>query len=156
VNYYRMFHDVEHPTLATAGSACIDIRAYQPEESISIQRVHPGGCFSIDPGQRCLISTGLKLDIPESFSVRIHPRSGLAIKHGITLVNAEGVIDSDYVEELKVPIINLSDVPYIIKHGERICQAELVFSPSVEPTEIAAPPAPRTNRAGGFGSTGKH
>jgi dUTP pyrophosphatase len=110
----------------------------------------------IDPGQRVLVRTGLKLDIPEDFSVRLHPRSGLAIKHGITLINAEGVIDSDYVEEVKVPIINLSSIQYTINHGDRICQAETVRNYSTKPYEILSPPPPKTERAGGFGSTGKN
>jgi len=145
VIYYRMFDDVEHPTLATPGSACIDIRAYCPN-----------GDVIIDPGQRVLVRTGLKLDIPDDFSVRLHPRSGLAIKHGITLINAEGVIDADYVEEVKVPIINLGDLQYTINHGDRICQAETARNYSTKPYEILSPPPPKTERAGGFGSTGKN
>jgi len=143
VRYYRMFDEVEHPSLATAGSACVDIRAYCPN-----------GSYIIDPGQRLLIRTGLIFDIPNGYSIRLHPRSGLSIKNGITLINAEGVIDSDYVEEVKIPIINLGHHQFTVNHGERVCQAELVENYIAYPQEIMEPPARKTTRAGGFGSTG--
>lgn len=143
MKYFRMFDDVEHPTLATPGSACVDVRAYCPN-----------GAIYVDRDQRLLVRTGLIFDIPDGYSIRLHPRSGLAIKHGITLINAEGVIDSDYVEEVRVPIINLGQLQFTINHGDRICQAELVENLVPMPEEITEAPARKTTRVDGFGSTG--
>jgi dUTP pyrophosphatase len=106
------------------------------------------------PGHRYLIPTNLILDIPEGFSVRIHPRSGLALKQGLTLINCEGVIDSDYVEPIYITLLNLSDSPVEISDGDRVAQAELVRSETYEIEEVNTPPARKTSRVGGFGSTG--
>jgi dUTP pyrophosphatase len=108
----------------------------------------------VDPGERVLVPTGLVLDIPQGYSVRIHPRSGLSLKQGLTLVNAEGVIDSDYVEELFIPLYNASSISVQLKHGDRIAQGELVRTELYEIVESTTRPERKTDRAGGFGSTG--
>lgn len=104
--------------------------------------------------ERCLVPTGLKIELPNGYEAQIRARSGLSIKHGITLINAVGTVDSDYRGELCVPVVNLSKEDYTIQPGERIaqmviCQVErvnIVVSEALEETERGC---------GGFGSTGK-
>jgi dUTP pyrophosphatase len=119
-------------------------------------------CFDISSSEKCIIparhgfsvSTGLILDIPQGYSVRIHPRSGLAYKKGITLLNAEGIIDSDYTNELKILLYNTSNLEYIVDIGDRIAQGELVKSLDYTIEECYTAPVQKTDRVGGFGSTG--
>lgn len=109
--------------------------------------------ITLKPLQRALISTGIFVAIPQGFEAQIRPRSGLALKHGISLVNSPGTIDADYRGEIGVVVINLSDTDYIIKDGERI--AQMVFSrhETAEWSEVEE--LDETKReAGGFGSTG--
>ena len=101
-----------------------------------------------------MIPTGIILDIPKNHSVRLHPRSGLAYKKGLTIVNGEGVIDSDFIDELKILIINISEVNQVIENGDRICQGELIKDMSYKLVTQDIPPKPKTDRDGGFGSTG--
>ena len=108
------------------------------------------------PCQRALSPTGVILDIPNGYSVRIHPRSGTAIKQGMSLINCEGVIDYDYVEPLFIACVNLSEVQtIIINNGDRVAQGELVEMTHYEIEESSTKPTQKTDRAGGFGSTGK-
>ena len=96
------------------------------------------------------------LDIPVGYSVRIHPRSGSAIKQGLSLINCEGVIDYDYVDPLFIAAVNLSDVQTIvINNGDRVAQGELVRMLSYEIEDTDIKPVQKTDRDGGFGSTGK-
>ena len=103
---------------------------------------------------RMMVPTGLILDIPEGYSVRVHARSGLSLKQGLVLVNAEGIIDSDYVEELFVLMTNISDNPISINNGDRIAQGELVKAEQYILEETSDKPATKTDRNGGMGSTG--
>lgn len=98
------------PEYSTKLSAGMDLRA-------NIE-----GFIELMPGERCLIPTGLFISLPEGYEAQIRPRSGLAIKHGITVLNSPGTIDADYRGEIKVPIINHSNEPFEIKDGDRICQ----------------------------------
>lgn len=98
------------PSYATVGSAGMDVRA---------NLKHP---IVLKPLERVLVPTGLYVEIPEGFEMQIRPRSGLALKHGISLVNTPGTIDSDYRGEIGVILINLSSEPFVINDGERICQ----------------------------------
>ena len=82
--------------------------------------------FTLNPKCRALIPTGMVMDIPLGFSARLHPRSGLAVKNGVTLINAEGVIDADYCHEVFVPLHNTTNTPFKITHGDRIAQVEIV------------------------------
>ena len=105
-------------------------------------------------GHRMLVPTGLIFEIPEGYSLRIHPRSGLSVKNGINLINSQGVIDSDYYHETFVALFNNTQMPFDIKHGDRIAQCELVPVQQINMVETMHKPQPRTNRTGGFGSTG--
>lgn len=132
----------ELPAYATSLSAGMDIRANLSESLI------------LQPLERRLVPTGLFLEIPEGFEVQIRPRSGLAFKHGITVLNSPGTIDADYRGEVGVLLVNLSNEPFEIQHGERIAQmvvASYTQAELIETTELSA-----TDRgSGGFGSTGK-
>ena len=133
------------PGYATSGAAGADVRANFPEtEREGIELV---------PGARALVPTGLALEIPEGYEVQVRPRSGLALKQGLALVNAPGTIDSDYRGPLGVILINLGSVAVRIAHGDRI--AQLVVAPVVQARFDEADSLTDTGRgAGGFGSTG--
>jgi len=110
---------------------------------------------TLRPHSRALIPTGLIFDIPDGHSIRIHPRSGMAIKEGLSLINCTGIIDCDYVLECMIPVVNHSERDIIIKWNERIAQGELLRDgPKVTFETIDQPPANKTDRNGGFGSTG--
>lgn len=109
---------------------------------------------TLGPGERSLIPTGLALEIPEGFEAQVRPRSGLAFKHGVTVLNAPGTIDSDYRGEVGVVLINLGEDPFIIERGERI--AQLVVAPVTQVgIEVAEELTPTGRGAGGFGHTGR-
>ena len=109
----------------------------------------------INPGKRYLIPTGLYLEIPEGYEAQIRPRTGLASKFGLTLLNAPGTIDSDYRGEVKVLLINLGENDFKVHNGDRI--AQIVFSPVTKGIFQLAPEISNTKRGeGGFGSTGKN
>ena len=130
------------PALATAGSAGVDIRAYLNEKII------------LNPLERKLIPTGLKVEIPLGYEIQIRPRSGLAYKHGITVLNSPGTIDSDYRGEIGVLLINLSNKVFEIKNGERI--AQMILAKHEVPNFIQLKELSSSARGeGGFGSTGK-
>lgn len=109
------------------------------------------------PGARALVPTGLVLGLPAGWEAQVRPRSGLAVKHGVTVLNAPGTIDSDYRGEVQVLLINLGEAPFVIARGERI--AQLVLSPVAQGqwVEVAERTAllPSDRGAGGFGSTGR-
>lgn len=134
------------PAYETAGAAGADLRAnfppYQREGVI------------LDPGARVLVPTGLKLAVPEGHEVQIRPRSGLALKNGITLPNSPGTIDSDYRGPLGVIVLNLGDAPFHIAHGARI--AQMVLAPVLRANFELVDSLDETARGqGGFGSTGR-
>ncbi len=131
------------PDYATAGAAGADIRANFEDRAARV----------LEPGVRLLVPTGLRVAIPDGFEMQIRPRSGLALKHGVTLANAPGTIDSDYRGPLGVILINLGDAPFVVEHGARIAQA--VVAPVVQAEYRVSDALPETTRgAGGFGSTG--
>lgn len=135
------------PAYATTGSAGADIRANLPED----QRAQG---FRLEPMQRAVVPTGLRLEIPSGYEVQIRPRSGLALSHGITLPNTPGTIDSDYRGPLGVLLVNLGPAPYTIAHGERI--AQMVVAPVVQARFVTVAALGDTGRgSGGFGSTGR-
>ncbi len=132
----------ELPSYATIGAAGLDIRANLSESII------------LKSFERKLIPTGLFLEIPDGFEVQIRPRSGLAFKHGVTVLNSPGTIDADYRGEVGVLLINLSQENFEITHGERI--AQMVVAPYIQANWTETEILSETNRgAGGFGSTGK-
>ena len=119
------------------------------------KNITAGEVITLPPQSRALIPTGLIFDIPEGFSIRIHPRSGKAIKEGLSLINCTGVIDSDYILECMIPVVNLSQRDLSIKWSERIAQGELrQDGPKVSFEKMPHPPLPKSDRTGGFGSTG--
>lgn len=132
----------ELPHYATDGAAGMDIRA------------HLTGPVTLNPLERKLIPSGIFMEIPEGYEIQIRPRSGLALKNGITCLNTPGTIDSDYRGELKILLINLSNEPQVISNNDRI--AQLIMA-KVEKAEILlVQQLNETERsAGGFGHTGK-
>ncbi|MGL5714264.1 MAG: dUTP diphosphatase [Paraclostridium sp.] len=139
----NLSEDATKPEFKTEEAACADIHAYLPG----------GFNLILDPGKRILIPTGLCMEIPQGLEVLIRPRSGLALKHGITVLNTPGTVDSDYVEEIGVILINHGENPFVINHGDRIAQMAVrpIFNCRLELTDSITK---ETSRAGGFGSTG--
>ena len=132
------------PAYESAGAAGADLRANLPE-----------GPVTLAPGARALISTGLHMAIPQGFEVQIRPRSGLALKHGITLINSPGTIDSDCRGVVGVILGNTGEAPFTVEHGMRI--AQMVVAPVMQAGFDLADSLDETPRgAGGFGSTGAH
>lgn len=132
-----------NPAYQTPGSAGMDIRA-----NISLDTI------TLEPGEKCAIPTGIYLEIPEGYECQVRPRSGLAYKHGVTVLNSPGTIDSDYRGEIQVILINHGTNPFTISQGDRI--AQLVFSKVEIVTFESAETLSTTQREdGGFGSTGK-
>ena len=132
------------PAYATEGAAGADLRANLPDR----------GTVVLTPGGRALVPTGLRMAIPEGYEVQIRPRSGLALKHGITLPNTPGTIDSDYRGALGVIVMIAGTEPFTIAHGDRI--AQMIVAPVVRATFTQADSLPDTVRGeGGFGSTGR-
>ena len=137
----KLHTDVNLPTYETSGSSGMDLQAYISEEII------------LKPGERKLIPTGLSVAIPENLEIQIRPRSGLAYKKGISVVNTPGTIDSDYRGEIKVLLINLGKEDFVIKKFERI--AQMVVCPITKVVLSETNDLPDTIRGeGGFGSTG--
>ena len=110
--------------------------------------------LTLNPGARAAVPTGLRFAIPQGYEIQVRPRSGLALKHGITVANAPGTIDSDYRGEVKVLLINLGDDPFVIDRGDRI--AQLIVAPVIKAQIDSVDDLDDTARgAGGFGSTGR-
>lgn len=145
VRVMRLAHgaDLPLPAYETAGAAGMDLRASVGEESVILA-----------PGARAMVPTGLAIALPEGFEAQVRPRSGLAIKHGITQLNTPGTIDSDYRGELKVILINHGQEPFTVAHGDRI--AQLVIAPVIQAVWAELETLDETSRgSAGFGSTGK-
>ncbi|MEI8395210.1 MAG: dUTP diphosphatase [Rhodospirillaceae bacterium] len=133
------------PAHATAGAAGLDLMAAVPE----------GKPVTLAPGARVLVPTGLTIALPPGFEGQVRPRSGLALNHGITVLNSPGTIDSDYRGEVGVILINHSDQAFVVERGQRI--AQLVVAPVTYVVALACTGLADTGRgAGGFGSTGTH
>ena len=169
LKYYKHHNEVIDPHFATDGAACFDICAYL-DKSVTVYRMdnhkeklNPETIqwsdieelqLSIAPADRVLVPTGLVFDIPEGYSVRLHPRSSISLKRGLVMPNGEGIIDSDYYHETFVMLYNSSSDEVRIKHGERIAQGELIKTLDYSLEECIIVPEQKTNRVGGFGSTG--
>lgn len=138
----RVHEAAELPRRMSAEAAGLDLAACLPD-----------GPETLGPGERRLIPTGVALAIPAGHEGQVRPRSGLALRHGISIVNAPGTIDADYRGELKVLLINLGDAPFVVQHGERI--AQLVVAPVAMAGVREVERLPDAARGeGGFGSTG--
>ncbi len=132
------------PAYETKDSAGMDLRAYLPE-----------GPVTLEPMQRALVPTGLYMEIPEGYEGQVRPRSGLATKNGITVLNSPGTIDADYRGQVCVILINLSDKAFVINSGDRIAQLIIARCEQVKPVQVET--LSETERgAGGFGHTGKN
>lgn len=143
VQLKRLSHGegLDLPAYATAGAAGMDVVAAED--------------VSIAPGDRHAVATGFALAIPTGFEIQVRPRSGLALKHGVTVPNTPGTIDSDYRGELKVILINHGSESFAVRRGDRI--AQLVLAPVVQARWNEVDELDQTARgAGGFGSTGGH
>jgi dUTP pyrophosphatase len=169
LDYYKLHHEVIDPKFATDGSACFDICAYldkpvkvykmdnekeerNPEtiQWTDIEELQ----LSIGPAERVLVPTGLVFNIPEGYSVRLHPRSSVSLKRGLVMPNGEGIVDSDYYHETFIMLYNSSADEVRVTHGERIAQGELIKTLDYSLEETIIVPEQKTNRIGGFGSTG--
>ena len=135
------------PAYETAGAAGADIRANLMPEDRAVG-------FILDPMHRAILPTGIRVEIPVGYEMQIRPRSGLAVKFGITVPNTPGTIDSDYRGPLGVALINLGSEPYTVRHGDRI--AQIVVAPVVQAGfEVVEKLGETARGAGGFGSTGQ-
>ncbi len=143
VSVQRLHHGegLPLPSYATAGSAGLDLPAALTEP------------VTLQPGERALIPTGLRIAIPEGYEGQVRPRSGLALRHGLSMVNAPGTIDADYRGEVCVLLINLGSEPFTIRRGDRV--AQLVIAPVARAELVVEPELATTGRGdGGFGHTG--
>lgn len=139
--------EIALPHYQTAGAAGADLCANFPPETRAEG-------LTLAPLQRAICPTGLRLAIPDGYEMQIRPRSGLATRHGITLPNTPGTIDSDYRGPLGVALVNLGTEPYTIRHGDRVAQA--VIAPVIRAAWAVVDALDATERGeGGFGSTGK-
>ncbi len=132
------------PAYQSALAAGLDLLAAVPEDTPVI----------LAPGKYALIPTGLSIALPPGFEAQVRPRSGLAARHGVTVLNAPGTVDADYRGEIGVPLINHGDVPFTVRRGERI--AQLVIASVVQAELVPVTALSATARgSGGFGSTGR-
>lgn len=132
--------DLPLPSYATAGSAGLDLRAAEG--------------FTLKPGERALVPTGIAIALPQGFEAQVRPRSGLAVKHGVTVLNAPGTIDADYRGEIMVPLINHGSDDFAIARGDRI--AQMVIAPVTIASLMEVDSLEETKRgSGGFGSSGQ-
>ena len=132
------------PAYQSALAAGLDLLAAVPEDAPVV----------LAPGKYALVPTGLSIALPPGYEAQVRPRSGLAAKHGVTVLNAPGTVDADYRGEIGVPLINHSDVPFTVRRGERI--AQMVIAPVVQAELVPVTTLSTTTRGdGGFGSTGR-
>lgn len=161
---WKLWDNAHMPEYGSEWAACFDLKA-------SLKQGDPVKCFdrnnnswyaevygdrtiTLFPKERVLVPTGLVFDLDEGTSLRIHPRSGLSLKHGIIVANCTGIVDADYVQQTYVMLMNTSSVEFVVEDGMRIAQAEIV--PVVQNRFVLCDmePEAKTSRNGGFGSTG--
>ena len=135
-------NDISIPSYETSSSAGLDLRAYLPEGSINLS-----------PKETKLIGTGLYFEIPEGFEVQIRPRSGLALRNRVSVLNSPGTIDADYRGEIKILLINHGSEPFIVEHEMRIAQMVVARYERIE-FEVVKSLSDSKRGSGGFGSTG--
>ena len=170
LKFYKLNEQAQLPVFSTEQSACFDMFAnlildetVMYYNSLTTKELPRRVSFDINSNrqflqlnnmERMLIPTGLIANIPKGFSIRLHSRSGLAFKQGVYLANCEGIIDSDYVDPIYAMVTSISNVPVRIYNGDRICQGELVRCEKYTLDESDEAPSQKTDREGGFGSTG--
>ena len=142
IEIMRLAHgaDLPLPNYATVGAAGLDLRSAET--------------LTLKPNARALVATGIAIALPDNFEAQVRPRSGLAAKHGVTVLNSPGTIDSDYRGEIKVPLINHGAEDFVIARGDRIAQMIIVPVIQVQLQEVATLEE-TTRGVGGFGSSGK-
>jgi dUTP pyrophosphatase len=135
------------PAYESGGSAGMDLKAFVPEKTI----------LQLKPGERILVDTGLYIELPEGYEAQVRPRSGLALKKGITVLNTPGTIDADYRGSIGVILINLGNDVFEIRNGDRIAQLVLNEVPKIKWDKVSKKEdlSNTTRGLGGFGSTGK-
>ena len=174
---YKLWEEAHLPEYGSRLAACFDLKASlrlgdivtvyddrnarceeEPAVVKGARKVSTNGeaqvSVTLYSGQRMLVPTGLVFDLPTTQSLRIHPRSGLSLKNGITVANCEGVVDSDYVQQTYVMLYNISTAPFDVLDGMRIAQGEIVRAIRVGLVEIDYEPEKKSDRTGGLGSTG--
>jgi dUTP pyrophosphatase len=136
--------DLPLPAYQSTGAAGLDLLAAVPEQTPLI----------LSPGKSAIVPTGLTIALPSGYEAQIRPRSGLAARHGVTVLNAPGTVDADYRGEVSVLLINHGDAPFAIRRGERI--AQMVIAPVAQAQLVAVDQLSTTDRgSGGYGSTGR-
>ena len=165
---YKITHDAPDAFYGSNEAACFDLSAYIPYQMtikayttnnglvdiVSAQDATGKNFIDLPAEWRALIPTGLIFNIPMNHSVRVYPRSGLSSKKGLNLINCVGIIDSDYTDEVFIPVYNNSQERLRIYSHDRIAQAEMVFNNRAIVNYMTTKPQPKSNRSGGFGSTG--
>lgn len=164
LKFWKTHPSVVLPKFQTDQAACFDLamQSYGKSEYSGFNQdnkpfsrpLHDGGKIYLSAGDRIMVPTGMIMDIPEGYSVRVHARSGTSLKLGLVLANQEGVIDSDYVDEVMVLLWNTSTNGIWIENGTRLAQAELTKLERYALEETTEKPGKKTNREGGMGSTG--
>lgn len=146
---------VEVRVLRLAHAADLPLPAYKTELAAGLDlRAAIDADLEIAPGRRALVPTGLALALPRGFEAQVRPRSGLALEHGVTVLNSPGTIDADYRGEIGIVLINHGERSFVVRRGERI--AQLVVAPVVQATLVEVESLDATERgAGGYGSTGR-
>ncbi len=146
VGFARLRKSAVLPRRMSTGAAGLDLAACVETE----------GSIDLPVGGRALVPTGLQVVLPVGFEAQVRPRSGLALRHGVTVLNAPGTIDADYRGEIGVLLINLGDAPFVVRHGDRIAQLIVAPVSPVQPVEIdpVDPEATEGRGGGGYGSTG--
>jgi dUTP pyrophosphatase len=167
LKYYKLFPEASAPEWGTEHAACFDLRAClivgvlvtkytvdNEKQIVNPAREGTAIYVSLEPHDRMMVPTGLMFDIPTGYSVRLHSRSGFAVKQGVVLANHEGVVDSDYIDPTFMVVTNNSNKTVKIYHGDRLAQGEMMPDIAYDVTETPEKPQPKSDRKGGFGSTG--
>jgi dUTP pyrophosphatase len=166
---YRMNEDAELPEYATDGSAAFDIKScFKHGDKLEAynnwnKRLHivvkgvgtNRDTFQLPPDTRVLVPTGLIFDVPDKHVLKMYVRSSVALKRGLTLANGVGIIDSDYVDQTYIMLVNETDSLAAISNGERLAQCIVEKTTNIKLTETKTAPEQKTDRDGGFGSTGE-
>tara|TARA_Y100000389_G_scaffold54036_1_gene49905 strand:- start:30079 stop:30627 length:549 start_codon:yes stop_codon:yes gene_type:complete len=161
---WKLWDEAHLPEYGSKWAACFDLKAslrrgdkvkvYGQQNHSANRNIDDCESFVLYSGERALVPTGLIFDLDKDASLRIHPRSGLSLKNGIVVANCEGIVDADYVNQTYIMLHNISDELFHIKNGDRIAQGEVVKSEQVEFVIADREPESKTDREGGFGSTG--
>jgi dUTP pyrophosphatase len=164
LSFYKLSSEVKTPTFATTGSAAFDLRAFFDGTAIKgydeyneefLATTAPDNALLLLPQKRYMIPTGLIFDIPNGYRMDVNVRGSIGLKKGLSLANDTGITDWDYVKELYIFLINLSKSAILMQNGERIAQAKLAKNETYDLFELPAPPQQKTERNGGYGSTGE-